>query len=134
MNIILTLDCLVINPNKLIQINIFDKDILLHSYNDLTEGPLLINCSISWPTVITIALKNKHNADAIVLRNLSINNFAIQQHLLEKLFVCCEEGSSEEKNAIYWGFNGTVKIYFTEKNPIRWMLAMKNEFKLDRLT
>jgi hypothetical protein len=33
----------------------------------------------------------------------------------------------------FWGFNGNTKIIFDQPTPMRYMLALKNEFNMNRL-
>jgi hypothetical protein len=54
---------------------------------------------------------------------MSINNFPLEIRVMEQLV----------NDIIYWGFNGTVVIAFTEKNPTRWLLKIKNAFYMKRL-
>ena len=116
-------------------IEIIENNKVLYIGKDLPEGPLDIICDIQWPTVLTINLSNKNPSDteivngnitkdkAIILENISINNFPLGTRIIEQLV----------NDIIYWGFNGTVTMSFTEKNPTRWLLKMKNIFDMKRL-
>jgi len=118
-------------------IEILENDRVLYMGKNFDEGPLDINCLIEWPSTITIKLGNKYpddtnindagiviNDKSVILEKVSINNFPLEMQVMEKLV----------DNIIYWGFNGEVKMKFTEKNPTRWLLRMKNKFELPRLT
>ncbi len=118
-------------------IEILENDRVLYMGKNFDEGPLDINCLIEWPSTITIKLGNKYpddtnindagiviNDKSVMLEKVSINNFPLEMQVMEKLV----------DNIIYWGFNGEVKMKFTEKNPTRWLLRMKNKFELPRLT
>jgi len=131
----LTLGCTNKRYNGSMSIEIIENNKSLYLGKDLPNGPLEINCNIQWPTTLTIKLSNKGpddtemqndnviNDKAIVLETLSINNFPLEVRVMEQLV----------NNTIYWGFNGTVDMIFTEKNPTRWMLKIKNAFYMNRL-
>ena len=116
-------------------IEIFEDGKVLYTGEDLPSGPINITCDIQWPTALTIKLNNKQqddteidnnnviNGKAIILENMSINNFPLEIRVMEQLV----------NNIIYWGFNGKVDMIFTEKNPTRWLLKMKNVFHMKRL-
>jgi len=70
---------------------------------------------------------------SIEVTGILINNFPIHQDLIDKLFICQREGSSEITNENWWGFNGKIKIVFDQANPMRYMLYLKNEFNMNRL-
>lgn len=132
---ILTLGCTVKRYNGSMTIEVIEGDTILYKGQDLISGPMDINCNINWPSTITIKLSNKNpndtemvddnviNDKAIVLERIEINNFPLGLTTIEQLL----------DNKIYWGFNGTINMTFTEKNPTRWLLKIKNEFQMDRL-
>ena len=132
----LTLGCTVKRYNGSMSIEILENGKILYTGQDLPDGPIDITCDIQWPTMLIIKLSNKQlhdteidkntviNDKAIILENMSINNFPLEIRVMEQLV----------NKIIYWGFNGTVDIVFTEKNPTRWLLKMKNKFELSRLT
>lgn len=118
-------------------IEILENDRVVYTGKNFDEGLLDINCLIAWPSTITIKLGNKYpddtnindagiviNDKSVILEKVSINNFPLEIQVMEKLV----------DNIIYWGFNGEIKMKFTEKNPTRWLLKMKNKFELPRLT
>jgi hypothetical protein len=117
------------------KIEVIENDTVLYTGENLPEGPLDIVCDIQWPTVLTIKLSNKNPDDAeivndvitkdkaIILETMSINNFPLETRVIEQLV----------NDIIYWGFNGTVTMAFTELNTTRWLLKMKNIFDMKRL-
>lgn len=131
----LILGCIVKRHNGSMSIEIHEDGKLLYAGEDLSSGPLDIACDIRWPTTLSIKLSNKQpddteidnnnviNDKAIILENMSINNFPLEIRVMEQLV----------NDIIYWGFNGTVVIAFTEKNPTRWLLKIKNAFYMKRL-
>lgn len=131
----LKLGCVVKHCNGSMKIEVIENNTVLYCGEDLPDGPLDIICNIQWPTVLTINLNNKNPDDTeivngsiikdktIILENISINNFPLETCVIEQLV----------NNIIYWGFNGTVTMSFTEKNPTRWLLKMKNIFDMNRL-
>ena len=146
MKVNLTLLCLVTCVNGSIKIEMFDQTTTIYAGENLSDGPLRIDCEIDWPTTVNIITSNKTSDDmefdsnGIILKDKSIevvgiliNNFPIHQDLIDKLFVCQREGSSEITNENWWGFNGNTKIIFDQPNPMRYMLALKNEFNMNRL-
>lgn len=146
MKVNLTLLCIVRCVNGSMKIEIFDQATPIYVGENLSDGPLRIDCLINWPTVINIVMSNKHPKDTEVDNNgcilkdksievigILVNNFSIHQDLIDKLFICQREGSSSTSNENWWGFNGKIKIIFDQLNPMRYMLALKNEFNMNRL-
>jgi hypothetical protein len=146
MKVNLTFLCAVTRCNGSIKLEMFDQQLPVYTGENLPDGPMRIDCSINWPTTINIITSGKHptdmevDADGNIIKDKSIevvgiliNNFPIHQDLIDKLFVCQREGSSEITNENWWGFNGKIKIKFDQKNPMRYMLALKNEFNMNRL-
>ena len=146
MKVNLTLLCSVTCVNGSIKIEMFDQTTPIYAGENLPDGPMRIDCSIDWPTTVNIITSNKTSNDmefdsngnilkdkSIEVVGMSINNFPIHQDLIDKLFVCQREGSSEITNENWWGFNGNIKIEFDQPNPMRYMLALKNEFNMNRL-
>ena len=136
MKINLRLGCTVQTVNDSMNIEILEGDNVLYTGSNLDSGKLDINCTITWPSVIIIKLSNKGpddtvvdgngivvNDKAIILEELALNNFPLELNVMEQLV----------DGIIYWGFNGEIKMNFTEKNPMRWLLKMKNRFNVDRL-
>lgn len=132
--------------NGSMNIEIFDGDNSIYVGQNLTEGPLRIDCPIHWPTTINIVVSNKGNKDTLVdqtgtilkdkaieVTQVLINNFPIQQHLIDKILICRRDGTNADTHENWWGFNGTVKIIFDQSNPMRYMLSLKNEFDINRL-
>ena len=131
----LRLGCTVKHCNGSMKIEVIENDTVLYTGENLPEGPLDIVCDIQWPTVLTIKLSNKNPDDAeivndvitkdkaIILETMSINNFPLETRVIEQLV----------NDIIYWGFNGTVTMAFTELNTTRWLLKMKNIFDMKRL-
>lgn len=128
------------------KIEIYDHYTHVYTAENLTEGPLQINCMINWPTTVNITLSNKGNYDTVVnehneithnkaveVTDVLINNFPIHQDLIDKIFICRREGSSIDTNENWWSFNGDVKIHFDQTSPMRYMLSLKNEFNINRL-
>lgn len=146
MKVNLTLLCSVTCVNGSIKIEMFDQTTPIYAGENLPDGPMRIDCQINWPTTVNIITSNKTSNDmefdsngnilkdkSIEVVGMSINNFPIHQDLIDKLFVCQREGSSEITNENWWGFNGNIKIEFDQPNPMRYMLALKNEFNMNRL-
>jgi hypothetical protein len=145
MQVKLTLICDVICHNGSMKIEIYDQHACIYTGENLTEGPLKIDCMIDWPTTVNITLSNKGKTDtltdetgeiikdkAIEVTEVLINNFPIHQDLIDKLFICRREGSDVDTNENWWSFNGTVKILFDQLNPMRYMLSLRNEFNINR--
>jgi hypothetical protein len=146
MKINLTLLCSNTRCNGSIKIEIFDQTTLIYTGENLPDGTMRIDCLINWPTTINIITSNKHPGDmevdadgntlkdkSIEVTGILINNFPIHQDLIDKLFICCVEGSSNVTHENWWGFNGKIKIIFDHPTPMRYMLALKNEFNMNRL-
>ena len=146
MKVNLTLLCSVTCVNGSIKIEMFDQTTPIYAGENLPDGLMRIDCQINWPTTVNIITSNKTSNDmefdsngnilkdkSIEVVGMSINNFPIHQDLIDKLFVCQREGSSEITNENWWGFNGNIKIEFDQPNPMRYMLALKNEFNMNRL-
>ena len=142
----LTLICNVMCYNGSMNIEIFDGDKSIYVGQNLTEGPLRIDCPIGWPTTVNIKVSNKGSKDTLLDQNgiivkdkavevtqVLINNFPIHQDLTDKIFICRRDDSTVDTYENWWGFNGTIKIIFDQLNPMRYMLALKNEFDIDRL-
>jgi hypothetical protein len=128
------------------KIEIFDHETPIYTGENFPDGPMRIDCSINWPTTVNIITSNKTSNDmefdsngnvlkdkSIEVVGILINNFPIHQDSIDKLFVCQKEGSSHITNENWWGFNGNTKIIFDQPNPMRYMLALKNEFNMNRL-
>ena len=128
------------------KVEIYDQHTHVYTGENLTEGPLQINCMIRWPTTINITLSNKGKNDtlindageiikdkAIEVTQVLINNFPIHQDLTDKIFICRREGSDVDTNENWWAFNGNIKILFDQPSPMRYMLSLKNEFDVNRL-
>ena len=124
----------------------FDQTRPIYTGENLPDGPLSINCLIDWPTTVNIITSNKTNRDTIIddsghvikdksieVTGILINNFPIHQDLIDKLFICQHAGSLDITNENWWGFNGNIKIIFDHVNPMRYMLSLRNEFKMNRL-
>ena len=124
----------------------FDQKKLIYTGENLIDGPMRIDCSIDWPTTVNIITSNKHPNDmeidesgnilkdkSIEVTGILINNFPVNQDLIDKLFICCKAGSSDITYENWWGFNGSIKIEFNQSSPMRYMLALKNEFNMNRL-
>jgi len=146
MKVNLTLICNVMCCNGSMKIEIFDQSTLLYTGENLTDGPLRIDCAINWPTTINIVMSNKgiddtifneHGAvvkdKAIEVVEVLINNFSVHQDLTDKIFICRRAGSLVDTNENWWAFNGNIKINFNQPNPMRYMLSLKNEFNMNRL-
>jgi hypothetical protein len=146
MKVNLTLLCSVTCVNGSIKIEMFDQTTPIYIGENLPNGPMRIDCSINWPTTVNIITSNKHPTDievdtngnilkdkSIEVTGILINNFPIHQDLIDKLFICQKEGSSNITNENWWGFNGKIKIMFDHLTPMRYMLALKNEFNMNRL-
>jgi hypothetical protein len=146
MKVNLTLLCLVTRVNGSIKIEMFDQTTPIYAGENLPDGPMRIDCQINWPTTVNIITSNKTSNDmefdsngnilkdkSIEVVGILINNFPIHQDLIDKIFVCQRQGSSEITNENWWGFNGNIKIEFDQPNPMRYMLALKNEFNMNRL-
>jgi len=132
--------------NGSIKIEMFDQTTPVYTGEDLPDGPIRIDSQINWPTTVDIVTSNKHPNDmevdanghilkdkSIEITGILINNFPIHQDLIDKLFICQREGSTDITNENWWGFNGKIKIIFDQPNPMRYMLALKNEFNMNRL-
>jgi hypothetical protein len=124
----------------------FDQTTPIYTGENLPDGTMRIDCHINWPTTINIVTSNKQPTDvevdvngtvlkdkSIEVTGILINNFPIHQDLIDTLFICQREGSSANTNENWWGFNGKIKITFDQPNPMRYMLALKNEFNMNRL-
>jgi hypothetical protein len=146
MKVNLTLNCTVTRCNGSMKIEIFDQDALVYTGENLTDGALTIDCIINWPTTVNIITSNKQTNDmeiddsgqvirdkSIEVTGLSLNNFPIHQDLIDTLFICQREGSSEITHENWWGFNGRIQIQFDQHNPMRYMLSLRNEFNMNRL-
>ena len=146
MKVNLTLLCSVTRCNGSMKLELFDQTSHIYTGEDLPDGPLCIDCLIDWPTTVNIITSNKHPNDMEVDKNgnvlkdksievtgILINNFPIHQDLVDKLFICQRDGTKDITNENWWGFNGNIKINFDKPNPMRYMLAFKNEFNMNRL-
>ena len=146
MKVNLTFVCTVTRCNGSMKIEIFDQTRPIYTGENLSDGPLRINCLIDWPTTVNITTSNKTPGDtkidnngnilrdkSIEVTGILINNFPIHQDLIDKLFICQHTGSSDITNENWWGFNGNIKIIFDHANPMRYMLSLKNEFNMNRL-
>ena len=146
MQVKLTLICNVICHNGSMKVEIHDQHTCVYTGENLTEGPLQIDCMVNWPTTVNITLSNKGKNDtlideageiikdkAIEVTQVLINNFPIHQDLIDKIFICRREGSDRDTNENWWAFNGNIKILFDQPNPMRYMLFLKNEFDVNRL-
>jgi hypothetical protein len=146
MQVKLTLICDVICHNGSMKVEIYDQHTHVYAGENLTEGPLRIDCMINWPTTVNIILSNKGKNDtltdeageiikdkAIEVTQVLINNFPIHQDLTDKIFICRREGSDCDTNENWWAFNGNIKILFDQPNPMRYMLSLNNEFDINRL-
>jgi hypothetical protein len=146
MKVTLTLIGNVMCYNGSLEIEILDRDKLIYTGKNLTEGPLRIDCAIDWPTTVNIVVGNKGKNDtlmdndgtiikdkAIEITQVLINNFPIHQDLIDKIFVCRREGSTVDTNENWWAFNGRIKILFDQPSPMRYMLSLNNEFDVNRL-
>lgn len=142
----LTLLCNVMCYNGSLNLEIFDDKDSIYVGQNLTEGPLRIDCPISWPTTVNITISNKGNKDTLLDQNgiivkdkaievtqVLINNFPIHQDLTDKIFICRRDGSTVDTYENWWGFNGAVKIIFNQPTPMRYMLSLRNEFDINRL-
>lgn len=145
MQVKLTLICDVICYNGSMKIEIYDQHTHVYTGENLTPGPLQIDCMINWPTTVNITLSNKGEYDTVVnehneithnkaieVKDVLINNFPIHQDLIDKIFICRREGSDHDTYENWWSFNGTVKILFDQITPMRYMLSLKNEFNINR--
>jgi hypothetical protein len=146
MQVKLTLICDVMCHNGSMKIEIHDQDTHIYTGENLTQGPLQIDCMINWPTTVNITLSNKGKNDtltddageiikdkAIEVTRVLINNFPIHQDLIDKIFICRRERSDFDTNENWWAFNGNIKILFSQPNPMRYMLSLNNEFDVNRL-
>jgi hypothetical protein len=124
----------------------FDQTQPIYTGENLPDGPMRIDCLINWPTTVNIITSNKHPSDmeidkhgnilkdkSIEITGILINNFPIHQDLIDKLFICRRAGSTDITHENWWGFNGNIKIEFNQSSPTRYMLALKNEFNMNRL-
>ena len=111
--------------NGSIKIEMFDQTTPVYTGEDLPDGPIRIDSQINWPTTVDIVTSNKHPNDmevdanghilkdkSIEITGILINNFPIHQDLIDKLFICQREGSTDITNENWWGFNGKIKIIF----------------------
>jgi hypothetical protein len=134
------------NSNGSMALKIYNENLLLYEQDNFTEGPGQINFTTNWPSVITIYASNKKNGDtifnnkgkviadkAVEITGILINGFAVHIDMIDKLFHCIRDGSNITTHENYWGFNGCIKINFTEESPMRYMLELGNQFDVNRL-
>jgi hypothetical protein len=146
MKVTLTLIAQVQCYNGSMSIDILDQDRVVYVGKNLDPGTQRIDCEISWPTVITIQLGNKGKNDTLIdqhgtiiqdksieILNVLINNFPINQYLVDKIFICRRAGSQTDTNENWWSWNGTVQINFNHASPMRYLLSLQNEFAMNRL-
>jgi len=141
----LTLKCQIHCHHGSMNIDIQDGARLIYTARDLQAVPLTIDLMIAWPTTINIFVSGKGPNDtllddqgrvvqdkAIEVTQVLVNNFPIQQHLTDKIFLCRRAGSDEITNENWWGFNGHISMVFDQANPMRYMLSLSNQFDIDR--
>ena len=147
MQVKLTLICNVRCYNGSMKIELYDRDTHIYTGENLASGPLQIDCMINWPTTIFITLSTKGSKDTVVnehneiihdkaieVTDVLINNFPLHQDLIDKIFICRRNGSDCDTNENWWAFNGNVRIDFNQTNPMRYMLSLRNEFSMNRIT
>ena len=127
--------------------DIYDSDLLICSSRDLNDGLNHIKFSTRWPTTLTIVTSNRNQEDtecdsngsiirnkAIEVTGVLINNFGMQIDLVDKLFQCYRDNNPNPTNENFWDFNGKIQMHLTHSSPMRYMLALQNQFDGDRLT
>lgn len=134
------------NYNGSMKLEIFEDDVLLYSNDSFEPGPGKIEFQVNWPTTVDIITSNKHNKDilfneqkqivkqkSIEITGILINQFAIQIDLIDKLFNCTREGTTDITHENFWGFNGKIQLHLTHNSPMRYMLSLQNQFDGNRL-
>jgi len=136
----------VYNYNGSMKLDIFDQDQLIYSNDCFESGPGRIDCQVNWPTVVNIITSNKHPKDilynesgmiikhkAIEITEIFINQFAINIDLVDQLFDCQHNGTSNIVHENFWGFNGKIQMHLTHSSPMRYLLSLNNQFDGNRL-
>lgn len=148
MNVSVTFVFQIKNCNGSMNIDIQEKEKILFSGRDLNEGTMDVNIRLAqWPTKLSIDLSNKQKNDTqcdsqgIIIKDksieviaISINGFPLHIDLIDQIFDCQREGSSEISHENYWGFNGKVIMNLHSKNPMRYLLSHNNQFDINKLS
>jgi hypothetical protein len=145
MKITLTLIGQIFCCNGSMTIDIFDQDQLIYSCADIPEGDWRVDCEINWPTTVNIITGGRKPGDtvedqngtvikdkAIEVTQVLINNFPIQQDLIDKIFICRPEDHAVDSNQNWWSFNGKIRLELDQPNPMRYLLSLRNEFNMNR--
>lgn len=146
MPVTVTLIVDVHNCNGSLYMDIFDGETLIHSSRDLDQGLTNIEFSVNWPTTVTIVTSNRNVDDvkndsngsiienkAIEVTGILINNFSMHIDLIDKLFQCYDGNTPSSTNKNFWDFNGKIQMNLTHNSPMRYMLALHNQFDGNRL-
>lgn len=136
------------NCNGSMNIDIVEDNKILFSGRDLDEGLLAVDLKVSrWPTELLIYLTGKRKNDtlcddqgiiitdkSIEVVGITLNRFPLHIDLLDRVFDCEREGSTDISHENYWGFNGKVTMKLHGKNPVRYLLSHNNQFDINKLS
>lgn len=134
------------NCNGSMRLDIFDQEQLVYSNSSFEPGPGRIDFQVNWPTVVNIITSNKHPDDvlcdengmiiknkAIEITEIFINQFAINIDMVDQLFDCQHNDNPNIVHENFWGFNGKIQMHLTHTSPMRYLLALNNQFDGNRL-
>ena len=120
--------------NGSMSLTILYNNKIIEYHQQINNTKLIVKTKIDLPGVLTINVFNKNMsvdtkiddtgkilADKYVkLQNLSLGHVLVRTTVLQQL--CEYTRNNQTVNDIYWGFPGTIKIKFLEKNVVTWHL------------
>lgn len=112
----------------------FNNGGVVESFSDLPDGEFIYETVITFPTEFEITVSGKGPVDTVVdpsgkvikdkyikILSIEVDRIPCIPHYVHRNIVL-HTVDGQEIVANYWGFNGTVKLDFTEANSFFWAL------------
>jgi hypothetical protein len=123
---------------KSMSMEFFMDDQTLDRYEQLDNGIFVWSCKLDFPSTIGIKLTNKHPHDTeldnngniiadkyIKLLDIVVDRLPCAGYYVNKVMLTTDQGKEIISN--YWGFNGFVKLDFTQANSFLWSVSTQNK-------
>ena len=123
---------------KSMSMEFFMGDQTLEKYEQLDDGIFVWSCQLNFPSTIGIKLTNKEPNDTelekdgniiadkyIKLLDIVVDRLPCAKYYVNKVMLTTDQG--KEITSDYWGFNGFVKLDFTQANSFLWSVSTQNK-------
>jgi hypothetical protein len=111
----------------------FDNNGVIEAFDQLPAGKFIYETVIKFPADFKIIVSGKDPSDTVIddageivadkhikIIDVTVDGMACHPHYGYGTELHAENGQTVKSN--YWGFNGTVKLNFSEQNSFFWAL------------